>query len=89
MSTVPRYRVGRDLVAITLTAEEAWLEGKLRLRPGHVVALASVPLGHGPEDRHAMVESWAVASLGNNGPVYRGKCRWVEFERVGEDHGPS
>lgn len=88
MSTVPRYRVGRDLVAITLTAEEAWLEGRHRLRPGHIVALANVPSRQGPQDRHALVESWVVASLGNNGPVYRGKCRWLESSGVGGDRGP-
>ena len=77
MSPAPRYRVGRDLVAITLTAEDAWLEGRHRLRPGHVVALVNVPSTHGPRDRDALVESWAVASLGKNGTVYRGKCRWL------------
>ena len=78
MSTAPRYRVGRDLMAITVTAETAWLEGKHRLRPGRVVELTNVPSRLGPQDRHAMVESWAVARLGRNGPVYRGKCRWLE-----------
>ena len=79
MSAAPRYRIGRDLVAISLTGEGAWLEGRLRLRPGRVVELVEVPSGHGPEARHAMVECWAVANLGKNGPVYRGKCTWVEL----------
>ena len=78
MSTTPRYRVGRDLLPISVTAEAAWLEGRHRLRPGRVVALTGVPSAHGPQDRHAMVETWAVASLGRNGPVYRGKCTWIE-----------
>ena len=78
VSTTPRYRLGRDLIPITVTAEAAWLEGRHRLRPGRVVELADVPSTHGLEDRHAVVESWAVASLGKNGPVYRGKCRWCE-----------
>ncbi|MEO6223881.1 MAG: hypothetical protein ABIP90_11590 [Vicinamibacterales bacterium] len=78
MSTIPRYRVGRDLMPINLTAEDAWLEGRHRLRPGRVIELADVPSSHGPEQRHAMVESWAVASVGSNGPLYRGRCRWVE-----------
>ena len=78
MSTAPRYRVGRDLMAITVTPETAWLEGKHRLRPGRVVELTNVPSMLGPQDRHAMVEAWAVASLGKNGPVYRGECRWLE-----------
>jgi hypothetical protein len=78
MKTTPRYRVGRDLRAIDLTAEAAWLEGRHRLRPGRVVELTDVPLAHGPRERHVMVESWNVASLGKNGPVYRGKCRWLE-----------
>ena len=74
----PRYRVGRDLLPISLSGDGAWLEGRHRLRPGRVVELADVPSTHGPEIRHAMVESWTVASLGKNGPVYRGKCRWLE-----------
>ncbi len=78
MKTAPRYRVGRDLTAIDLTAEAAWLEGRHRLRPGRVVELIDVPSAHGPQKRHAVVESWTVASLGKNGPVYRGKCRWLE-----------
>ena len=78
MSRAPRYRIGRDLTAITLTAEAAWLEGRHRLGPGRVVELSNVPCAHGPQTRHAMVESWELASLGRNGPVYRGKCRWLE-----------
>ena len=78
MSTTPRYRVGRDLMPVTVTAEGVWLEGTHRLRPGRVVELADVPSTRGLQQRHAMVESWAVASLGKNGPVYRGKCTWLE-----------
>lgn len=79
VSAAPRYRVGRDLLAISLTGEGAWLEGRHRLRPGRVVELADVPSTDGPETRRAMVESWAVARLGKNGPVYRGNCRWLEL----------
>lgn len=78
MSTAPRYRVGRDLVTVTMTTEGVWLEGRQRLSPGRVIELVNVEVAHGPQDRHAMVESWAVASLGKNGTVYRGKCRWLE-----------
>ena len=78
MKPAPRYRLGRDLRAIDLTDEVAWLEGRHRLRPGRVVELTDVPSAHGRQDRHAMVESWNVASLGKNGPVYRGMCRWLE-----------
>ena len=78
MIASPRYRVGRDLMAVTVTADGVWLEGRQRLRPGRVVELANVPSTHGPQERRAMVESWAVASLGKNGPVYRGKCTWLE-----------
>ena len=78
MKTTPRYRVGRDLRPIDLTADAAWLEGRHRLRPGRVVELTDVPSAHGPHARHAMVESWNLASLGKNGPVYRGKCRWID-----------
>ena len=78
MSTTPRYRVGRDLMTVTVTAEGVWLEGRHRLRPGRVVELADVTSAHGLQLRHALVESWAVASLGKNGPVYRGRCTWLE-----------
>lgn len=78
MKTTPRYRIGRDLLPISVTAEAAWLEGRHRLRPGRVVELMDVPPPHGPQERQAMVESWAVTSLGKNGTVYRGKCRWIE-----------
>ena len=77
MSSTPRYRIGRDLMATDLTVEAVWLEGKHRLRPGRVVELADVPSAQGPQQRQAMVESWVVASLGKNGPAYRGKCRWL------------
>lgn len=78
MTSTPRYRLGRDLTPIALTLEAACLEGRHRLRPGHVIELADVPSARGPEPRHAIVESWAVARLGKNGPVYRGICRWLE-----------
>ena len=78
MSTTPRYRIGRDLLPVTVTAEAAWLEGRLRLRPGRVVLFTDVPSAHGPHERRAMVESWEVSSLGKNGTVYRGKCLWIE-----------
>jgi len=78
MSATPRYRVGRDLSTVTITAEGVWLEGRHRLSPGRVIELVNVPFTHGPQERHAMVESWTVASLGKNGPVYRGLCRWLE-----------
>ena len=78
MRTTPRYRIGRDLLPVTVTPEGAWLEGRHRLRPGRVVELTDVPSAHGPEERHALVESWEVASLGKNGTLYRGKCLWLE-----------
>ena len=74
----PRYRLGRDLTATALTSDGVWLEGRHRLRPGAVVLLAGVPSLSGPEERSALVESWAVAGLGKNGPVYCGKCAWLE-----------
>lgn len=77
MSTTPRYRLGRDLLPVDLTAEAAFLEGRHRLRPGRVIELANVPSVHGPEHRKAMVESWTIARVGRNGPVYQGVCRWL------------
>ena len=78
VSTTPRYRLGRDLIPVDLAPESACLEGRLRLRPGCVVELADVPSAGGPRERYAVVESWSVARLGKNGPVYRGRCRWLE-----------
>lgn len=78
MSSTPRYRLGRDLVAIELTPESVLLEGRSRLRPGRLVELVDVPSTHGSDQRRALVDSWSVARLGKEGPVYRGKCRWIE-----------
>jgi hypothetical protein len=78
MRTAPRYRIGRDLLPVTITAEAAWLEGRHRLRPGRIVELTGVPLACGPQDRHVMVESWEVSTLGKNGTTYRGKCLWID-----------
>lgn len=77
VSSPPRYRLGRDLTPLALTPDSACFEGRHRLRPGHVIEVANVPTERGPELRHALVESWAVAALGKNGPVYRGTCRWL------------
>lgn len=73
-----RYRVGRDLIATSMTTDGVWLEGRLRLRPGCVVELTDLPSLSGPRERRAFVESWAVATLGKNGPVYCGKCTWLQ-----------
>jgi hypothetical protein len=78
MTSTPRYRLGRDLTPIDLTPQGVCLEGRPRLRPGHVIELTGVPSVRGPEARQALVESWAVANLGNDGPIYRGTCRWLE-----------
>ena len=78
MRSTPRYRIGRDLLPISVNAEAAWLEGRHRLHPGRVVALIDVASIHGLRERYAMVESWEVSSLGKDGTVYRGKCIWIE-----------
>lgn len=78
MIRIPRYRVGRELVAIDTSVDEVVLEGRHRLRPGHLVQLSGVPVAHGVRAGEAMVECWAIARLGSDGPVYRGRCRWRE-----------
>jgi hypothetical protein len=78
IDTTPRYRIGRDLTTVDLADEVACLEGQLRLRPGHVIELVGVPSDHGLRTRRAMVESWSIARLGKNGPIYRGHFRWLE-----------
>lgn len=72
-----RLRVGVDVRALDLTNTDAFIEARIRLRPGQLVQLAPEPAGAG-EDRCARVESWYVSSLGHDGPVYRGVCRWQD-----------
>ncbi len=77
MKGARRYRLGRDVIALTVTGEEACLEGRLRLRPGQVITVIDVPVPGGVEERCARVHSWYVARLGKEGPTYRGLCRWT------------
>ncbi len=77
MKGARRYQLGRDVVAVAMTGEEACLEGRLRLRPGQLITVTHVPVAGGVEERSARVHSWYVASLGKEGTTYRGLCRWT------------
>lgn len=65
-----RLVVGRDVHVVDATEHDVYIESALRLCPGTDVELC------GDGRRVALVESWAVARLGQNGPVFRGICRW-------------
>ena len=68
--SVRRCVVGRDVTALGVSADGITLEGRLRLRPGTVVEVCDVMV------RLGVIESWSVARLGQDGPVFRGFCRW-------------
>jgi len=80
MTPVPRYRLGRDVITLESTSECAVLQGTRRLRPGFVVELLDTSASVGVSERRAMVESWVLVALGTNGPIYRGRCRWVDVD---------
>lgn len=68
-----RIVLGGALRLVNYRDGELWLEGKLRLRPGQMVALAGRwPSGVAGEAR---VVSWRVVGLERSGPVYRGCCQ--------------
>jgi hypothetical protein len=59
------------------STEGLHLESVVRLRPGEVVDVVIDPAAAaGAPVRSACVHSWSVASLGKNGPTYRGLFRW-------------
>lgn len=66
-----RYVVGRDVEVIDRSDSEVSIEGRVRLRPGACIEL------HDERTRLAFVHTWMVVQLGRDGPVYRGRCRWV------------
>lgn len=67
-----RCVVGRDIQVVGVRAGEVDIESFLRLRPGSVIDV------HDGWTRPATVVTWAVSSLGSDGTVYRGRCRWLE-----------
>jgi hypothetical protein len=71
-----RVHVGRQLRIVRQTDEEVYLEGALRLQPGHSIEIVFSAGGNPPLARTAAVESWSIARLGSEGPWYAGACRW-------------
>jgi len=65
-----RCVLGRDITIVHETEHDVELESVLRLRPGSVIDVCD------HRTRAAHVGAWMVASLGKDGPVYRGVCRW-------------
>lgn len=73
-----RVFIGRDVDVTRETHRGVELTGRLRLRPGFIVDLVPVrPCREPSAVRRALVESWKIRSLGSDGPVYRGFCRWL------------
>jgi hypothetical protein len=70
-----RVEIGRDVQALTETAEGIELAGRVRLQPGRPVDVVTRRGGEA-QSRRGIVHSWRVARLGSGGPVYEGTCRW-------------
>ena len=70
-----RVCIGRDVRTVTERADSIELEGRRRLRPGRSVDVTRIIDGH-PLVRAAVVWSWTVTSVGSDGPIFRGVCRW-------------
>jgi hypothetical protein len=71
------------------TSDEVQLEGQTRLAPGQLVELVFTHARSEPSlRRHALVLSWAVATLGKEGPIYRGVCRWRETRELNSRVSP-
>ncbi len=72
MTPARRLFLGRDVRILSAAAAEvAIVEGEVRVSPGLTVELI------GDTRRTAVVESWHVARLGQNGPTFQGVCRFV------------
>ena len=69
-----RYVVGRDVVSVESTPDGILLEGCVRLRPNALIDICDELC------RTARVVSWTVATLGSDGPRFRGWCRWEPVE---------
>jgi hypothetical protein len=76
------HRVTRQRVSlgplVSLVGEDdagVEIEAPIRLAPGRTVDV--VRPGDEPNGRLAVVWSWRLVSMGRDGPVYRGICRWL------------
>lgn len=67
-----RLVIGRDVRLLSsVDGQRAVVEGEVRVSPGLIVEIV------GDARRIAVVESWHVARLGQNGPTFQGVCRFV------------
>jgi hypothetical protein len=73
--TSRRLQLHRDVVVIAEREDGIEIEGRLRLRPGHPIEIATD--ASSANLRQALVWSWQVSRVGPNGPMYRGLCRWT------------
>lgn len=72
-----RVLVGRDATILREGFNGLTLEGRARLAPGRLVdVVLPTPLHARPAIRRARVSTWELVSLGSDGPLYRGFCRW-------------
>lgn len=78
--TAYRFHVGRDVSLVNADGMGVEVEGRSRLPPGRVVRLTGVT-GAGQDGRLAIVATWRVIRLGQDAPIYRGYCEWIDSGR--------
>lgn len=69
-----RLQLGRDARVLREDEDEVELESTERLAPGRAVLMFRTGNDTG---RVAVVSGWRLVRVGNQGPVYRGCCRWT------------
>ncbi|HWB17134.1 MAG TPA: hypothetical protein VG538_12065 [Vicinamibacterales bacterium] len=73
----PRICIGRDVALVAERQDGVEIEGRPRLRPGHVIEITRADPAAPSGGRRATVASWRVWRLGANGLIYRGFCEWA------------
>jgi hypothetical protein len=73
----PRICIGRDVALVAERQDGVEIEGRPRLRPGHVIEITRADPAATGGGRRATVASWRVWRLGANGLIYRGFCEWA------------
>ena len=71
----PRVRLGTAVAVVAEDEHGIEIEAPIRLAPGRTVDIA-VNADDG-NVRLAVVWTWTLVSIGGDGPMYRGVCRWV------------
>ena len=72
---VSRVTIGRDVRVIDEVRQDICLEGAVRLCPGQRLTILDDTRRDRARMRQAVVLTWTVTRLGEEGLVYRGVCR--------------